>query len=148
MFCKTSETLLRDETSRRNACCVMLPCEQSRCNDYVVAAVVFPKVARRSLSTCSLDARFGAAFAVTTSKSPAVIRTAVVSGRPDGHNVLEVVRGNYDTLTLKLQDSLDQFERYSEKPREMAFFTNQILKQPPCHLSHDAINHLVSLLVD
>ncbi|KAK0058314.1 UPF0668 protein [Biomphalaria pfeifferi] len=40
--------------------------------------------------------------------------------------VLEVVRGNYDTLTLKLQDSLDQFERYSEKPREMAFFTNQV----------------------
>ncbi|CAL1538799.1 unnamed protein product [Lymnaea stagnalis] len=40
--------------------------------------------------------------------------------------VLEVVRGNYDTLTLKLQDSLDQFERYSEKPRETAFFTNQV----------------------
>nr|KAG5700633.1 hypothetical protein BaRGS_015463 [Batillaria attramentaria] len=29
--------------------------------------------------------------------------------------VLEVVRGNYDTLTLKLQDSLDQFERYLGK---------------------------------
>ncbi|XP_059152994.1 armadillo-like helical domain-containing protein 3 [Physella acuta] len=40
--------------------------------------------------------------------------------------VLEVVRGNYDTLTLKLQDSLDQFERYSEKPRETAFFTHQV----------------------
>uniref|UniRef100_A0A0B6ZUJ8 Armadillo-like helical domain-containing protein n=1 Tax=Arion vulgaris TaxID=1028688 RepID=A0A0B6ZUJ8_9EUPU len=40
--------------------------------------------------------------------------------------VLEVVRGNYDTLTLKLQDSLDQFERYSEKPRETPFFTNQV----------------------
>ncbi|XP_032889970.1 armadillo-like helical domain-containing protein 3 [Amblyraja radiata] len=36
--------------------------------------------------------------------------------------VLEVVRSNYDTLTLKLQDGLDQYERYSEQPREAAFF--------------------------
>uniref|UniRef100_A0A671RCA8 Armadillo-like helical domain-containing protein n=1 Tax=Sinocyclocheilus anshuiensis TaxID=1608454 RepID=A0A671RCA8_9TELE len=36
--------------------------------------------------------------------------------------VLEVVRSNYDTLTLKLQDGLDQFERYSEQPREAGFF--------------------------
>ncbi|KAK6487244.1 armadillo-like helical domain-containing protein 3 isoform X1 [Huso huso] len=36
--------------------------------------------------------------------------------------VLEVVRSNYDTLTLKLQDGLDQYERYSEQPKEAAFF--------------------------
>ncbi|KAL2089840.1 hypothetical protein ACEWY4_014528 [Coilia grayii] len=36
--------------------------------------------------------------------------------------VLDVVRSNYDTLTLKLQDGLDQFERYSEQPKEAAFF--------------------------
>uniref|UniRef100_A0A8C9ST27 Armadillo like helical domain containing 3 n=1 Tax=Scleropages formosus TaxID=113540 RepID=A0A8C9ST27_SCLFO len=36
--------------------------------------------------------------------------------------VLEVVRSNYDTLTLKLQDGLDQYERYSEQPKEVAFF--------------------------
>ncbi|PWA16926.1 hypothetical protein CCH79_00012716 [Gambusia affinis] len=36
--------------------------------------------------------------------------------------VLEVVRSHYDTLTLKLQDGLDQFERYSEQPKEAAFF--------------------------
>lgn len=40
--------------------------------------------------------------------------------------VLDVVRANYDSLTLKLQDSLDQYERYSEKPRENAFFTNLV----------------------
>ncbi|XP_071947908.1 armadillo-like helical domain-containing protein 3 [Antedon mediterranea] len=40
--------------------------------------------------------------------------------------VLDVVRGNYDTLTLKLQDSLDQYERYSEKPKEIAFFTQMV----------------------
>lgn len=40
--------------------------------------------------------------------------------------VLEVVKSNYDSLTLKLQDSLDQFERYSEKPRENAFFTQLV----------------------
>uniref|UniRef100_A0A8C5MFB3 Armadillo-like helical domain-containing protein n=1 Tax=Leptobrachium leishanense TaxID=445787 RepID=A0A8C5MFB3_9ANUR len=36
--------------------------------------------------------------------------------------VLEVVRSNYDTLTLKLQDGLDQYERYSEQHREATFF--------------------------
>nr|XP_055208765.1 armadillo-like helical domain-containing protein 3 isoform X6 [Gorilla gorilla gorilla] len=36
--------------------------------------------------------------------------------------VLEVVRANYDTLTLKLQDGLDQYERYSEQHKEAAFF--------------------------
>ena len=40
--------------------------------------------------------------------------------------VLDVVRGNYDTLTLKLQDSLDQYERYSEKPKETSFFTQLV----------------------
>jgi hypothetical protein len=33
-----------------------------------------------------------------------------------------VVRANYDTLTLKLQDGLDQYERYSEQHKEAAFF--------------------------
>ena len=40
--------------------------------------------------------------------------------------VLEVVRGNYDTLTLKLQDNLDQYQRYEEKPKETAFFTQLV----------------------
>ncbi|XP_076345414.1 armadillo-like helical domain-containing protein 3 isoform X2 [Tachypleus tridentatus] len=40
--------------------------------------------------------------------------------------VLDVVRNNYDTLTLKLHDNLDQFERYSEKPKESSFFTQMV----------------------
>lgn len=40
--------------------------------------------------------------------------------------VLEVVKSNYDTLTLKLHDTLDQYERYSEKPKESAFFTQTV----------------------
>ncbi|ELU05457.1 hypothetical protein CAPTEDRAFT_224372 [Capitella teleta] len=40
--------------------------------------------------------------------------------------VLEVVRSNYDTLTLKLQENLDQYERYSEKPKEASFFTQMV----------------------
>ena len=43
--------------------------------------------------------------------------------------VLEVVRTNYDTLTLKLQDGLDQFERYSEQPREAAFFKELVRRE-------------------
>nr|CAD7393323.1 unnamed protein product [Timema cristinae] len=40
--------------------------------------------------------------------------------------ILDVVRKNYDSLTLKLQDSLDQYERYAEKPRHAAFFTAMV----------------------
>jgi hypothetical protein len=38
--------------------------------------------------------------------------------------VLEIVRNNYETLTLKLEDDLDQYERYTENPNEMSYFTN------------------------
>lgn len=48
----------------------------------------------------------------------------------DLSQVLEVVRANYDTLTLKLQDGLDQYERYSEQHKEAAFFKE--LVSPPC----------------
>uniref|UniRef100_A0A0K8TR82 Armadillo-like helical domain-containing protein n=1 Tax=Tabanus bromius TaxID=304241 RepID=A0A0K8TR82_TABBR len=44
---------------------------------------------------------------------------------PTEEQILDVVRKNYD-LTLKLQDSLDQYERYSETPRHTAFFTSMV----------------------
>ena len=38
-------------------------------------------------------------------------------------NVLEVVRDNYDSLTLKLQEGLDTYERYNaDTPNESGFF--------------------------
>ena len=40
--------------------------------------------------------------------------------------ILDVVRANYDSLTLKLQDSLDLFESYAENPTFTSFFTNLI----------------------
>lgn len=45
---------------------------------------------------------------------------------PSEDQILEVVRKNYDSLTLKLQDSLDQYERYSEKPKHTSFFTSMV----------------------
>lgn len=44
---------------------------------------------------------------------------------PTEEQVLEVVRKNYD-LTLKLQDSLDLYERYNERPKHVHFFTNMV----------------------
>lgn len=41
-----------------------------------------------------------------------------------------MVRANYDTLTLKLQDGLDQYERYSEQHKEAAFF-KELVSAPP-----------------
>lgn len=44
---------------------------------------------------------------------------------PTEDQILDVVRKNYD-LTLKLQDSLDHYERYAEAPRHSAFFTSMV----------------------
>lgn len=37
-----------------------------------------------------------------------------------------MVRNNYDSLTLKLHDSLDQYEKYAEKPQHANFFANMV----------------------
>lgn len=45
---------------------------------------------------------------------------------PSEEEILEVVKCNYDSLTLKLQDGLDQYERYTESPKHSAFFTTLV----------------------
>ena len=37
-----------------------------------------------------------------------------------------MIRNNYDTLTLKLQDGLDQHDKYSEKPKESPYFSQLV----------------------
>nr|XP_006824560.1 PREDICTED: UPF0668 protein C10orf76 homolog [Saccoglossus kowalevskii] len=61
--------------------------------------------------------------------------------------VLDVVRSNYDTLTLKLQDNLDQYERYSEKPTETAFFTYLVRSIISDFRQHISLNNLQQLSV-
>jgi len=41
---------------------------------------------------------------------------------PSEEQILRVVQDNYDSLTLKLTDGLDQYDAYSESPRYDAFF--------------------------
>lgn len=43
--------------------------------------------------------------------------------------VLEIVRTNYDSLTLKLEEDLDHYERYQENPQEINFFINLVSKK-------------------
>ncbi|CAG2166751.1 unnamed protein product [Oppiella nova] len=65
--------------------------------------------------------------------------------------VLEIVRNNYDTLTLKLQDNLDQFDRYDPETQcESKFFTellrfviNDYRKSSDITLSAEEQHHLV-----
>ncbi len=40
--------------------------------------------------------------------------------------VLDIVRNNYESLTLKLEDDLDQYERYSELPGETSYFSSMV----------------------
>ncbi|KAJ8921661.1 hypothetical protein NQ315_010570 [Exocentrus adspersus] len=45
---------------------------------------------------------------------------------PTEEQILDIVKKNYESLTLKLQDFLDHYERYSEKPRYTPFFLNMV----------------------
>jgi len=45
---------------------------------------------------------------------------------PTEDQILDVVRANYDSLTLKLQDSLDQYDNYAENPTYTGFFTSMV----------------------
>ena len=45
---------------------------------------------------------------------------------PTEEQILEVVKSNYDSLTLKLQDGLDQYEPYAEHPRHSGFFAGLV----------------------
>lgn len=45
---------------------------------------------------------------------------------PTEEQILDIVKKNYDSLTLKLQDFLDHYERYTEKPHYTPFFTNMV----------------------
>ncbi|XP_034943068.1 armadillo-like helical domain-containing protein 3 [Chelonus insularis] len=45
---------------------------------------------------------------------------------PTEQQILEIIIQNYDSLALKLQDNLDQYERYSEKPNHTTFFEEMV----------------------
>ena len=45
---------------------------------------------------------------------------------PSEEQILEVVRANYDSLTLKLQDNLDVYDNYAENPNYTGFFTSLV----------------------
>ena len=40
--------------------------------------------------------------------------------------VLDIVRNNYESLTLKLEDDLDYYERYTERPDECSYFSTLV----------------------
>jgi len=45
---------------------------------------------------------------------------------PSEEQILDVVRDNYDSLTLKLQEGLDQYDNYVESPVYTSFFTTLV----------------------
>ncbi|XP_011496026.1 PREDICTED: UPF0668 protein C10orf76 homolog [Ceratosolen solmsi marchali] len=45
---------------------------------------------------------------------------------PTESQIMAIIIQNYDTLTLKLEDNLDQFERYSESQKHFEFFSSLV----------------------
>ncbi len=61
---------------------------------------------------------------------------------PTEEQILEVVKSNYDSLTLKLQDGLDQYEHYAESPRHSGFFTGLVRAVVSDTRQHVVLNDL------
>ncbi len=66
--------------------------------------------------------------------------------------VLEIVRNNYESLILKLEDNLDQYDRYAERPYETQFFTIMVSRrayrvQFTCDLYVDSANIRIFRLI-
>lgn len=40
--------------------------------------------------------------------------------------MLNVVRKNYESLNLRVEENLDSYERYSERPKESLFFSDLV----------------------
>ncbi|XP_045468099.1 armadillo-like helical domain-containing protein 3 [Harmonia axyridis] len=62
---------------------------------------------------------------------------------PTEQQILDIVKKNYDSLTLKLQDSLEQYERYSEKPKHEQFFSHMIktiVNDTRCNINISYVN--------
>lgn len=66
---------------------------------------------------------------------------------PTEDEILEVVKSNYDSLTLKLQDGLDQYERYTESPKHSSFFTTLVRSVVSDSRQHIVLNDLELQLV-
>lgn len=47
---------------------------------------------------------------------------------PTEQQILAIIIKNFETLALKLQDNLDQYERYSEKPNHTSFFEEMVCR--------------------
>ena len=45
---------------------------------------------------------------------------------PSENQIMDIIIQNYDSLTLKLQDNLDLFDRYSENPTHLEFFDKMV----------------------
>ncbi|XP_065071872.1 armadillo-like helical domain-containing protein 3 [Rhopilema esculentum] len=54
--------------------------------------------------------------------------------------VLGVIRSNYDTLTLKLIENLESYKKYTETPKETAFFT-QLTRSITCRIRDSIAIH-------
>ncbi|KAK2727228.1 armadillo-like helical domain-containing protein 3 isoform X2 [Artemia franciscana] len=63
---------------------------------------------------------------------------------PTEAQILEVVRNGYESLTLKLVDNLDQFQRYTETPNHNAFFAafiRNVIVEARAYIDLDSIDH-------
>jgi len=68
--------------------------------------------------------------------------------------ILDVVKSHYDSLTLKLQENLDGYERYDEQPHESNFFVQMVklvaaetrLKLQRTQLDHQSVLNELSTI--
>ncbi|XP_035716047.1 armadillo-like helical domain-containing protein 3 isoform X2 [Folsomia candida] len=128
LFITYGDTFLLTANSYDELYYEIIRCQQTFDGLYSLTARFTTNGSEHQISATKLLYALCNVRAILTHFSPKIdeFLTSQNISTPTEEQIIEVVRNNYESLTLKIPDSFDQFERYSEIPKHASFFTSVI----------------------
>jgi hypothetical protein len=125
LFVTFGDTFLMNPTSYDELYYEIIRCQHTFEDLYSLTARYLSSNGEHKASASKLSYSLVNIRAILTHFSPKIdeFLTSQNISTPTEDQIIEVVRNNYDSLTLKILDNLDNFERYNEVPKYASFFT-------------------------